>query len=188
MMTLVIGSSNSGKSSLAEQLCLETGDERRYYLATMQVLGPEGEARVQRHRAMREGKGFVTLERPLLVDRAILEMEDPEHCTVLLECVANLVGNTMHEAASIFPKEAHEEAAEARFADRVTAELVQLSAGVHHLIAVTDEYPAESPDYDAETRQYVRLLALVNERLKKTADRVLLVSGSSEDRKGGGPK
>ncbi len=174
MMTLVLGSSSSGKSALAEALCLESGDKKRYYLATMQVLDREGRERVQRHRSMREGKGFVTLERPRSVDEALREIADPLHATVLLECVANLVGNERHAAPGEGPLPGSwAEAEEERFADRVAAQVERLSAGVHHLIAVSDDYPAEDPAYDEDTRQYVRLLQLVNLRLERMADRVL---------------
>lgn len=173
MMTLIIGGPGTGKSSLAEKLCLESGDERRYYLATMQVLDSEGEARVRRHRAMREGKGFVTLERPFSVDEAVLEMEDPKHTTVLLECVSNLVGNKMHETNPTRMNTVGTSADKERIINSVVSEIGRLSSGVHHLIAVTNDYPSDDPAYDEETRQYVHLLHLVNERLKKVTDRVV---------------
>ncbi len=63
MMALVIGGSGSGKSSYAEELAvsLSSPAAKKYYLATMQVFGREGEQRVERHRALRRGKGFLPL-------------------------------------------------------------------------------------------------------------------------------
>ena len=65
MITLVTGGCGSGKSEYAERRVLELGAGYRIYLATMQCFDEESEKRVQRHRKMRAGKGFVTVERPL---------------------------------------------------------------------------------------------------------------------------
>ena len=70
MISLVIGAPACGKSGLAEELSLRTGDLDRYYLATMLVMDSQGAQRVEQHR---------------------------KSSTVLLECVSNLVGNEMHE-------------------------------------------------------------------------------------------
>ena len=61
MMILVTGGASSGKSAYAEQLaCSLPGS--RYYLAAMKPFGEEGARRIARHRALRAGKGFVTVE------------------------------------------------------------------------------------------------------------------------------
>ncbi len=182
MMTMVIGTRDSGKSALAEDLCLKTGDERRYYLATMEVLDDAGRERVQKHLEKRRGKGFVTIERTRGIAGALKDMQDREHATVLLECIANLVGNEMHgtdpERLALLRDQGR---GEELFADAVVSDIVRLGNGVHHLIAVTDVFPAEDDGYDEETRLYVRLLALVNERLIRMADRVADVrEGSGE--------
>ncbi|MBP3879053.1 MAG: bifunctional adenosylcobinamide kinase/adenosylcobinamide-phosphate guanylyltransferase [Lachnospiraceae bacterium] len=63
MLCLVIGGSASGKSEYAERhVCALPG--RRIYAATMQPFGEEGRQRIARHRKLREGKGFVTVEVP----------------------------------------------------------------------------------------------------------------------------
>ena len=63
MLCLVIGGSASGKSEYAERhVCALPG--RRIYAATMQPFGEEGRQRIARHRKLREGKGFVTIEVP----------------------------------------------------------------------------------------------------------------------------
>ena len=61
MLHLVIGQSASGKSRFAEEwVCHLPGP--RIYLATMQPFGEEARERIARHRQMRTGRGFVTLE------------------------------------------------------------------------------------------------------------------------------
>ena len=69
-VTLVIGAAASGKSAYAESLCLGH-DGPRVYLATMEPFGEEGARRIARHRALREGKGFSTLERTRDVGAAV---------------------------------------------------------------------------------------------------------------------
>ena len=91
-VTLVIGAAASGKSAYAESLCLGH-DGPRVYLATMEPFGEEGARRIARHRALREGKGFSTLERTRDVGAAVPGL--PRGCTLLLEDVGNLVANEL---------------------------------------------------------------------------------------------
>ena len=68
MVALVIGGSGSGKSAWAEELACSLRAREGgplLYLAAMDPAGEEGRRRVERHRALRAGKGFLTLERPL---------------------------------------------------------------------------------------------------------------------------
>ena len=82
MITLVLGGSGSGKSAYAEHLL--DGKTNKYYIATMQVYDAEGEKKVARHRRLRAGKGFVTMEQPRdigevdLSKRAQQAMEPPD--------------------------------------------------------------------------------------------------------------
>ena len=66
MLILVTGGSGSGKSAYAEELLLSLTKqgETRYYIATMQVFGEEGKEKVGRHKKLRAGKGFLTIESP----------------------------------------------------------------------------------------------------------------------------
>lgn len=61
MMVVVTGGSGSGKSAYAESLFQDFSGEK-IYIATMQVYDEEGKAKVARHRKLREGKGFLTVE------------------------------------------------------------------------------------------------------------------------------
>lgn len=76
-MVLVIGGSGSGKSSYAEEVAvsLSKPQKKKYYLATMQVYDDEGQRRIARHRALRQGKGFVTIEQPVNIQKSLKEME-----------------------------------------------------------------------------------------------------------------
>lgn len=61
MIALVTGGASSGKSAFAERLALSLPGPH-VYAATMRHGDAETEARIQRHREKRAGKGFVTVE------------------------------------------------------------------------------------------------------------------------------
>lgn len=92
MIYLVTGGSGSGKSAYAEAMVMQSGRGKRYYLATMEVLGEEGKKKVERHKKFREGKGMITIERPRGLWGLVL---DKGENTVLLECMANLAANEL---------------------------------------------------------------------------------------------
>ena len=81
MLVVVTGGSGSGKSAFAEDRVLSFGESRRIYIATMQAFDEESHRRIRRHRRMRSGKGFETIERYTELDELIL----PKNCVVLLE-------------------------------------------------------------------------------------------------------
>ena len=63
MLIIITGVSGSGKSEYAEQICCRlAGDNKKYYVATMQPFGEEGRIRIEKHKRQREGKGFETIE------------------------------------------------------------------------------------------------------------------------------
>lgn len=96
---LVLGAAGSGKSAYAEQLCVDSARKLRagsLYLATMPSGGEGARRRIERHRKLREGKGFETLELPRLLfgtDEDMLLRAQGE--AVLLECVGTLVANEL---------------------------------------------------------------------------------------------
>ena len=95
---IVCGGSGSGKSEYAEKLACHLAEEEmkrkqmpvtKLYLATMQNDGAEACERIARHRNLRQGKGFATVEAPYG-----LEVEE-RYDIILLECVSNLAANLM---------------------------------------------------------------------------------------------
>ena len=84
-MILVIGGSGSGKSAYAEKVALECQKEKRhFYLATMHVFGEEGQKKVERHKRMRAGKGFVTIEQPTDIMQCLPALREAGGGVVLL--------------------------------------------------------------------------------------------------------
>ena len=64
MFALIFGGSGSGKSEYAEKLSCELAQKNeKYYIATMIPYGEEGKKRVERHKKLREGKDFYTIDR-----------------------------------------------------------------------------------------------------------------------------
>ena len=66
MLILVTGGSGSGKSEYAEGIAVSLAEREGlplYYIAAMKPYGEEGKRRVERHRRLRAGKGFQTVER-----------------------------------------------------------------------------------------------------------------------------
>ncbi len=178
MITLIIGTHDSGKSALAEDIALASECDQRIYLATMKVCDDEGRQRVKKHRKAREGKGFLTLELPYGISRALTQIENPGDSLVLLECVSNLVGNAMHDdpetAVLCQPGTKDEEA----FMIHVIDDIRTLAAGVKDLIIVTNEYKQDE-SYDEETALYIELCSRVNSRLRTFAD---VIKDVREDR------
>ena len=177
MIFVVTGGSGSGKSEYAENLAMTLG-EKRIYIATMQVYGEEGRQRVARHRKMREGKQFVTVECPVNLERLVSDGQcpeglgaraDDEQChslldgsVVLLECMSNLAANEMFSVGG---------GAEA-VQQRILAGVNTLQQHCAHLVIVTNEVFSDGIIYDPETMEYIRCLGMINGALAGMADQV----------------
>ncbi|MDO4293762.1 MAG: bifunctional adenosylcobinamide kinase/adenosylcobinamide-phosphate guanylyltransferase [Eubacteriales bacterium] len=171
MTALVIGGSGSGKSAWAEDfLCRRCGKRQKYYIATMQVFGEEGQKKVERHRRMREGKGFLTIEQPLDIERAAagLRREDAPGRAALLECVSNLAANEMFGEEGEIPCE--------RVVERIVRGIGELERQFSLLVIVTNNVFEDGILYGASTLRYMEALGQINERLAKEAELVTEVS------------
>jgi len=160
MFTLVIGGAASGKSECAEGLILASPVTPRYYIATMEPFGPEGQARIARHRELRRGKGFETVE----CYTGLSALRLPRRGAVLLECLGNLTANELYSPSGAGTLEG----AVSAVADGVDALLAQC----RDLVAVGNEVCSGDRDYAGDTETYLRALARVNRLLAKRADRV----------------
>jgi len=165
MFLLITGGSASGKSAYAEQRVTELDDPLRYYVATMQSSDQESRERIRRHRRMRSGKGFVTVERPLDLPGLKLEHSGERSSCALLECLSNLAANEMFD-----PQGSHEQAQE-----RIEAGIDSLMKQCDNLVVVTNEVFSDGVEYDPYTRRYLQLLGNLNCRLAARADEVIEV-------------
>lgn len=166
MMVLVIGGSGSGKSAYAESRILACSDaSERYYLATMQIYGEEGQKKVQRHRMMRKEKGFETIEQQTAIAGALEKMKQPENAAVLLECISNLTANEM------FSEEVQVSGQEVR--QRVITDIEKMKCSVKHLIIVSNNVFEDGVLYDESTMEYIRAMGAINQSLAQMADEVI---------------
>lgn len=176
MMLLVTGGSASGKSEYAEKRAMDMAgkmDTSLLYLAAMMPFGEEARERIQRHRALRDGKGFETIERytdifGLCRGSGKAEryfQERAAGATVLLECMSNLTANEIFGEG-------------AAGADTDTAVLEGVRAMqrlAENLIIVTIDVFGDGRVYDDGTENYRRCLGRLNSRLAAMADEVVEV-------------
>ena len=169
MMVLVTGGAASGKSEYAERLvCGEVPEAEdapaaegpRIYVAAMQPFGREAEERIRKHRAAREHRGFLTVER--YTDLTGLSV--PPGSRVLLEDLGNLTANEMFSSGGT--------ADPGETADTVIRGLLRLKEQCGLLVAVTNEIFSGGCGYPAETTHYMRALGEVNRRAAAAADGV----------------
>lgn len=156
MFTVVTGGSGSGKSAFAENLIVADGNEKRIYIATMFPYDQESDQRIKRHRQMRKGKQFETVECYL----NLKDLEIAQGSSVLLECMSNLVANEM-----FMEKGAGEHTVEA-----VLAGIEMLRRRSAHLCVVTNEIFSEAAFYEGDTRRYQEYLGQINRRMAEMAD------------------
>ncbi len=170
MIVLVIGKPDSGKSKRAEELAMTlAGENKKLYLATMIPYGEEGAKRVEKHRKMRDGKGFVTIECQTDLEELSTHKEIGENVTCLLECVSNLAGNEMY-------KDAQKYWSIDQLKDKITHDIISLSEKIENMVIVTNKFELEE-SFDEDTIRYVELVNNVNEALKGYADRIYDITG-----------
>lgn len=189
MLIVVYGGSGSGKSAYAEDLIIKENQLRyqgrlpMYYLATMQVIGEEGEERVRKHRKLREGKGFVTIEQEQDVAEIVQDessvcfqyekMDDGNKIVtanpyaVLLECMSNLVANEMFRENGVIAPDIVEE--------KIKKDLKLLMESCELLMVVTNNVFEDGIQYDTDTMNYLKVLARVNAFLAEQADEAVEV-------------
>lgn len=155
MIVLVTGGSGCGKSAFAEDLVTRLPAERRIYVATLEAYDDECRRRVARHRAMRAGKGFTTVECP----RDLAAAAIPPGGAVLLEDLPNLVAGEMFGGDIA----------------RLAPALEALAARCRHLVVVSADVYADGIRYGPTTEAYRRCLARQAQWLAARADAVVEV-------------
>ena len=158
MMHLITGASASGKSAYAEEQLVKADGPDKYYLATMRAWGAEGETRVKKHRAMREGKGFEMIE----AFHTLNQVKLPGNGSLMLECMSNLLANEQFEIGGT----------DEEILERIQAGIQNLEAQTKDLVIVTNEIFSDGCSYDADTLRYIRLLGTLNIWLAKQASLV----------------
>ena len=161
MFVVVTGGSGSGKSAFAEEQMVSFQGDRRIYIATMYPFDEESHKRIARHRKMREGKGFVTVER--YTD--LVGLQIPENSDVLLECMSNLTANEMFQQGG----------AGENTVSAVLQGIHGLLSKCRNLVVVTNEIFSDACTYEEETKTYQRYLGEINQKMAQLADQVVEV-------------
>ena len=174
MLTLVIGGASSGKSAVAENICMSISG-RKAYIATMLPFGEQAGLRIERHLKLREGKGMDTIE--CHTDISSIALKAADYDVLLIEDMTNLVAN------EIFNPDAEPNADHAK---KIYNDTLQIGQICPELVIVTCDVFCGGTAYEPETLEYMRCLGRLNQMLATAADRVVEVwYGLATDIKGG---
>ena len=130
----------------------------KIYIATMEPFGAEAEERIARHRALRAGKGFSTVERP----RNLINLTPEADWNVLIEDLPNLAANELFSP-------------EGGGADAVLSGVDRICKIVSSVTIVTGDIFSDGAEYDVGTREYMEMLADLHMRIAAKADNVVEV-------------
>lgn len=166
MRAFVCGGAACGKSALAERLCCDRGG-KVLYVATMERAGADAEARIERHRRLRAGKGFSVLECPRHLEQAAIPVAD----VVLVEDVGNLVANELFGNSASEGCDLDVDGT----VRRILAGIEHLALSVHDVVIVSIDVVRDGVSYDEGTLAYLDALARVNAELATTSDCVIEV-------------
>lgn len=194
MVILIIGGSGSGKSAYAEKRTEELAGKGggKYYLATMAVRDEEMKRKVARHRRIRAGKGWYTLEYPTDAGAAagIIVSSGPEReaandsrrtsseceigsgqesrlksgSVVLLEDLGNLAANEMFRSRRRRSAD--------KTAEKIYADLRKLEEVAHALVIVSNDVFRDGIRYDAGTQEYICAMGILHREIAVRASEV----------------
>lgn len=157
MMTLITGGSKCGKSSYAEKIFRHI-HSRKLYIATMIPYGNEAHIAIERHRNMRRGKGFETIEKYTDIHEILLT----DNSAVLLECMGNLCANEMFCGDKVVDP-----------TEKIIRSVRHLSSIAKEMVIVTNQVGDDGIDYAEETTEYIRILGEINRRIAGFSDNVI---------------
>lgn len=153
MFVLITGGSKNGKSHIAENI-ITSYNLPRFYIATMEPFGNEAFEAIKRHRQMRKGKGFETIEKYTDIE----SVDIPDHSAVLLECLCNLCANEM-------------------FSNNISDPTAKIIKGVDSilqkaelLVIVTNQVGDDGIKYPSETMEYIKNMGKLNHMLSEKAN------------------
>lgn len=161
MLILVTGGSGSGKSAFAEDRVLSLGEAKRIYIATMHPFDQESFKRIERHRKMRVGKGFDTIE----CYTGLKDVPISGDSVVLLECMSNLTANEMFE----------ENGAHQNTVEEILAGVQKLKERARHVVIVTNEIFSDAAFFEGDMDTYLKDLGKINQETAQMADEVVEV-------------
>lgn len=187
MLTVITGGSGSGKSAYAEDYISEIASQydicNKYYIATMKVYDSEGQKMIERHKNLRQGKNFITVEQPNDIGTILEALEKIQNVYLtkqntnnkniaLLECMSNLVANEMFTLdengdSNINPPQ--------NVCNKIISEVKIINDYLDDLVIVTNNVFEDGILYDDTTMEYIKALGVINQQLAMIADHVIEV-------------
>ncbi len=159
MFVVISGASGSGKSEYAESQAVGLSNKdntQLVYIATMMAFDEEARAKIKRHRLMRKDKGFATIE----CFYGLKGVKLNSNCTVLLDCMSNLVANEMF----------NENGAGQQTVFEVMTGIDNILTQAKNVVIVTNEVFSDGCEYDDTTLRYIAYLGSINKEMAKKAD------------------
>ena len=169
MLVLISGTSGSGKSKAAEDK-LESFEGKKFYVAAAKISDSEMAGRVEKHKAMRAGKNFMTVER----EKNLGELKFPGGASVLIESLTAWLANEMFDGGK---------------AENIFEDIKKLKAECENLIIVADDIFSDGIIYDEATEFYRKTLASLMVKIAREADEAIEAAGGIAAKiKGSGQK
>lgn len=161
MLVVVTGGAASGKSELAEHIICQLAEGKpMLYVAAMEPHGKEAQQRIARHRALRAGKGFTTLEHAKRFDILTAPVG---YAAALFECMSNALANELFS-----PDGAGE-----NWKQSIVTGIQTLCAACEHVVIVTNDIFTDGVTYDPSTMAYLHHLGELNRLFAQQADVVI---------------
>ena len=165
MLILITGGVKSGKSRRALEIAKSEWTFPISFIATAEAMDEEMSCRIEKHRQERNDMadgGFITIEEPLELDKAITAAGS----RVLVDCIPMWVNNLLH-----YQREKEFDC----ILERILETFLQ---NVKDGVVVTNETGMGNIPFEEYTRRYNLLLAEANRRIAMAADRLeLMVCG-----------
>ncbi len=160
-ITLVLGGCRSGKSGYALDAANEMAGDNKVYLATSVPADNEMEKRVARHQAER-GADWQTVEEPVHIHKAIAGAGDRAG-VILVDCLTLWTSNLLFQGED-----------EAGIMAAVDLLVSALNAAPCPVLLVSNEVGYGIVPENSLARQFRDMAGLVNQRVARAADRVIL--------------
>jgi adenosylcobinamide kinase/adenosylcobinamide-phosphate guanylyltransferase len=158
-IVVIGGGVRSGKSSFAVELAEHLG-ERRAFIATARESDDEMKSRIERHRRDRRD-AFTTVEEPLDLERALLELEACD--VVVVDCLTHWLSNLLMRNDPV-----------ERILEQVDGVVRTLEERRFHAILVTNEVGMSVHPPTALGRAFVEVTGWAHQRVSRAADEVHL--------------
>ncbi|MBQ6113603.1 MAG: bifunctional adenosylcobinamide kinase/adenosylcobinamide-phosphate guanylyltransferase, partial [Synergistaceae bacterium] len=130
------------------------------------IVDEEMRERVKKHKAMRSGKGFITVEKT----QNLGQIEIPARSAIMIESLTAWTANEMFTETGV--KES------GHVVTKILSDLSRLLERAENIVIVSDDIFSDGVEYDELTDSYVRALAELTVKIAEIADEVVeFVSG-----------